>query len=78
MHHLVGCLSVWDVYCPYASFGFQRASLVSLLSCDMSMILIEWICSGQVELFWLWGATKLDNDDTLCSFSMKSRLVATE
>jgi hypothetical protein len=53
-------------------------SLVSLLSFNMSMILIEWICSGQVELFWLWGATKLDNDDTLCSFSMKSRLVATE
>ena len=53
-------------------------SLVSLLSCDMSMIFIEWICSGQVELFWLWGATKLDNDDTLCSFSMKSRLVVTE
>jgi len=26
----------------------------------------------------LWGATKLDNDDTLCSFSMKSRLVVTE
>lgn len=59
------------------ALGFDKAgfSLVLLLPCGGSLVLIEWIYSGEDELLCLWGATKLGNDGTMCSFHMGSWLV---
>ena len=53
MHHIVRCWSTWDVYCSSTSLGFRRGRVLfgSLLSCDTSLVLLEWICIEKSELF---------------------------
>ena len=53
--------------------GFRRGQTLSgsLLAYGTSLALLEWICNAEVRVVGV--ATKLTNDETLCSLCLEAR-----